>query len=75
MESIDSLSRMTRGEQIAKEKSILENGNGSFSVPSQTVEEIAYLVRLIDGKYVCNCLDFKYNEMRAIEACKHIHAV
>ncbi len=71
----NSLSRMTRGEQIAKEKTILENGNGSFSVPSQTVDEVAYLVRLIDSKYICNCPDFKFKELRHIEACKHIHAV
>jgi hypothetical protein len=70
----NSVSRMMRGEKIAKEKVILENADGSFSVPSQSVEEIAYLVRLIDGKYVCNCLDFKYKELRAIEACKHIFA-
>ncbi|MDG6995281.1 MAG: IS1/IS6 family transposase [Nitrososphaerota archaeon] len=65
---------MTRGEQIAKEKTILENGDGSFSVPSQTVEEIAYLVRLIDGKYLCNCLDFKHRH-EEVGICKHIHAV
>lgn len=65
---------MTRGERIAKEKSIAENADGSFSVPSQSVEEIAYLVRLIDGKYICNCLDFKYN-LRNPDICKHIHAV
>jgi len=46
----------------------------AFPFP-QTVEEVAYLVRLIDGKYVCNCLDFKYKEQRQIQACKHIHAV
>ena len=71
----NSLGRMNRGLEIAKTKEICEQGNGSFSVPSATVPEVAYLVRLIDGKYVCNCLDFKYKEMRAIEACKHIHAV
>jgi transposase-like protein len=62
---------MMRGERIAKEKTILENADGSFSVPSQSVEEIAYLVRVIDGKYVCNCLDFKFNH---VEACKHVFA-
>lgn len=68
-------SRKLKGLDIAKSKTILENTDGSFSVPSQSVEEIAYLVRVIDGKYVCNCLDFKYKEERAIQACKHIHAV
>lgn len=71
----NSLGRMNRGLEIAKTKEICEQGDGSFSVPSATVPEVAYLVRLIDGKYICNCLDFKYKEMRAIEACKHIHAV
>ena len=69
--NFNSESRMMRGEKIAKEKTILENADGSFSVPSQSVEEIAYLVRLIDGKYVCNCLDFKFNH---VEACKHVFA-
>ncbi len=64
-----------RGMDIAEKKVISENADGTFSVPSQTVEEIAYLVRLIEGKYLCNCLDFKYREVRKIEACKHIHAV
>ena len=69
-----SSNRMTRGEQIAKEKAILENGDGSFSVPSQTVEEIAYLVRFIDGKFLCNCMDFRQRG-KEIGLCKHIHAV
>ncbi|MGH2638118.1 MAG: IS6 family transposase [Rhabdochlamydiaceae bacterium] len=67
-----SENRMMRGERLAREKTILENADGSFSVPSATVEEIAYLVRLIDGKYICNCMDFKFNH---VEACKHVHAV
>src|SRR5579872_671060 len=71
----NSLGRMNRGLEIAKKKAICEQGNGSFSVPSATVPEVSYLVKLIGGKYICNCLDFKYKEMRAIEACKHIHAV
>ena len=71
----NSDNRMNRGLEIAKTKEICELGNGGFSVPSATVQEVAYLVRLIDGKYICNCLDFKFKELRAIEACKHIHAV
>ncbi|MGH2637942.1 MAG: IS6 family transposase, partial [Rhabdochlamydiaceae bacterium] len=51
---------------------ISENADGTFSVPSQTVEEVAYLVRVIDGKYVCNCYDFK---LRHVPACKHVFAV
>jgi transposase-like protein len=69
-----SLDRMTRGAILAKENVISENANGTFSVPSQTVEEIAYLVRMIDGKWVCNCIDFKERHDQ-IGLCYHIHAV
>src|SRR5208283_3168630 len=69
-----SLSRMNRGMELAKSKMISELGNGSFSVPSATVEEVVYLVRLIDGKYVCNCMDFK-NRHEEVGLCKHAHAV
>src|SRR5487761_819171 len=69
-----SLSRMTRGEAIAREKVISENEDGSFFVPSQTVEEIVYLVRFLDGKFICNCMDFKERHVQ-IGLCKHIHAV
>ena len=70
----DSLSRMTRGEKLAREKVISENEDGSFFVPSQTVEEIVYLVRFLDGKFICNCMDFKQRG-KEIGLCKHIHAV
>src|SRR5487761_1680701 len=69
-----SLDRMTRGAILAKEKVISENADGTFSVPSQTVEEIAYLVRLSDGKWICNCIDFKERH-EEIGLCYHIHAV
>jgi len=65
---------MTRGLEIVKSKVITENIDGSFSVPSQSVDEVVYLVRLIDGKYVCNCPDFKQRH-EEVGACKHIHAV
>ena len=66
--------RKMKGMDIAEKKTILENTDGSFSVPSQTVEEIAYLVRVINGKYICNCLDFKERHEQ-VGICKHIHAV
>ncbi|MHB1868449.1 MAG: IS6 family transposase [Nitrososphaerales archaeon] len=69
-----SESRKMKGMDIAESKTILENSDGSFSVPSQSVEEIAYLVRVIDGKYICNCLDFKQRHAE-IGLCKHGHAV
>ena len=55
----NSLGRMNRGMEIAQKKTISENADGSFSVPSATVDEILYLVRFVNGKYLCNCLDFK----------------
>jgi transposase-like protein len=65
---------MTRGLEIAKMNVIAENPDGSFSVPSQSVEEIAYLVKAINGAYQCNCPDFTQRH-DAIGMCKHIHAV
>jgi transposase-like protein len=62
------------GLDIAKSNTISENEDGSFSVPSQSIEEIAYQVRLIDGAYVCNCPDFKQRHAEVGE-CKHCHAV
>ena len=74
MSADNSDARMMRGLEIMKSKVIEENSDGSFSVPSQTVDEIVYLVKLIDGKYVCNCPDFKQRH-EEVGACKHIHAV
>lgn len=66
--------RMKRGMEIFQSngKSISENEDGSFSVPSQTQASIVYEVRLFDTIWVCSCPDF---ENREIEACKHIHCV
>ena len=55
-------------------KTISENGDGSFFVPSQSIEEIAYTVRVIEGRYTCNCPDFKERH-EEIEICKHGIAV
>jgi putative transposase len=66
--------REDRGLAIAKSATITENADGSFSVPSQTVGEIAYRVCLLDGSYTCNCPDFVQRHAE-IQACKHIHAV
>jgi hypothetical protein len=65
---------MKRGMEIFQSngKSIAENRDGSFSVPSQTQSSIIYEVRLFDTIWVCTCPDF---ENREIEACKHIHCV
>jgi transposase-like protein len=63
---------MMRGLQIVESgKSIIENADGSFAVPSQTSSR-AYEVRLIQTTWVCTCPDF---EWRGVDACKHIFAV
>lgn len=70
---INSNARMERGLQILESRSIHENADGSFTVPSQTSDR-SYEVRLINNTitWVCTCPDFEY---RQIDACKHIHAV
>ncbi len=65
---------MTKALVICEQNRITENQNGSFSVPSQSKEGLAYEVRLLGQSWVCSCPDF---ETRAdqIEACKHALAV
>lgn len=67
-------SRLTGGLEISKKQNwITENSDGSFSVPSQNTEEIVYRVRILKGKWNCNCPDFKYNSVdREGFECKHI---
>ena len=60
--------------EIAKHTEITENADGSFSVPSQTVGEIAYTVRRIEGGYSCNCPDYTQRHAEVGE-CKHCHGV
>jgi transposase-like protein len=66
--------RMKRGMEMFQTngKSIAENADGSFSIPSQTQSAMVYEVRLLQTVWVCSCPDF---ENREIEACKHIHCV
>jgi len=66
--------RMTRGmEMLQNGKTIVENEDGSFSVPSQTQVNKFYEVSLLGSeRFVCNCPDFQFRE---VEACKHIHLV
>ena len=67
-----SLSRMTRGLQLLEQGvKIVENENGSFSVPSLT-RNITYEVTLLQETWVCSCPDFQFRE---VEFCKHIHCV
>jgi transposase-like protein len=65
--------REDRGLAIAKSATITENADGSFSVPSQTVGEIVYLVKVVSGQYRCNCPDFTQRHVE-VGSCKHIHA-
>jgi transposase-like protein len=66
--------RKERGLDIAKRATIAENSDGSFSVPSQSVEEIAYRVVKVEGGYSCNCPDFVQRHV-VVGECKHCHAV
>jgi transposase-like protein len=66
--------REDRGLAIAKSNAISENGDGSFSVPSQSVEEIVYQVKVNDSSFVCNCPDFRKRHEEVGE-CKHAYAV
>jgi len=69
----DSDMRMKRGLAIFESgKSIVENEDGSFSVPSQQTHGKSYEVRLLGQTWACTCPDFQY---RPVEACKHIFAV
>ncbi len=69
----NSDARMTRGLSLFENKGrkIRENEDGSFTVPSQTSNDLSYEVRLLGDRYVCTCPDF---EQREIQFCKHIHA-
>jgi transposase-like protein len=69
-----SQTREERGLQIAKSNVISENADGSFSVPSQTVGEIAYRVVPLNEVYLCNCPDF-IQRHEEVGECKHCHAV
>lgn len=64
-------SRRERGLEIAKANGITENEDGSFSVPSQTLDATSYTVMNFGGVWVCDCPDYQ-NRSDSIEACKHI---
>ncbi len=70
----DSDARMTRGMAIAEKNAISENEDGSFSVPSQTRENVSYQVKILGESWVCNCPDFE-SRADSIEMCKHAFAV
>ena len=53
---------------------IVENGDGSFSVPSQTRRNVSYTVRVFGQEWVCDCPDYQ-NRADRIDACKHTFAV
>ncbi len=73
---VNKETRQDRGLALFEKarKTISENGDGSFFVPSQSIEEIAYTVKVLEGKYVCNCPDFK-ERGNEIGICKHGIAV
>src|SRR5438552_1028845 len=65
--------RMKAALIICEENRIVENAEGSFSVPSQSKEGLSYEVKLFGKTYLCDCLDFQ-TRADQIEACKHILA-
>jgi transposase-like protein len=69
-----SEARIVRGHEIAKSNVIVENEDGSFSVPSQSQTDVVYQVKVLGEVWVCSCPDFE-NRADAIEACKHVFAV
>ena len=62
-----------RGQQLFEQGvKIVENENGSFSVPSLTRQNVIYEVTLLQQeRWVCTCPKFQFRE---VEFCKHIHA-
>lgn len=66
--------REDRGLAIAKSATITENEDGSFSVPSQSREDVLYTVKVFGGEWVCDCPDFQ-NRADEIDSCKHAFAV
>ena len=63
--------RAEKGLAIAKANGITENPDGSFSVPSQTLDAISYTVMNFGGVWVCDCPDYQ-NRADSIKECKHI---
>lgn len=61
--------RITRGLALSENGRIVENEDGSFSVPSQTNERV-YRVSLIQNVWTCDCADFFYRHV----TCKHVYA-
>ena len=61
---------MTRGMAICENSEIVENVDGTFSVPSQTSQG-TYKVGAIQDEWICTCPDFAFRHV----VCKHVYAV
>ena len=61
---------MTRGMAICEKSEIVEQPDGTFSVPSQTGQG-TYKVGAIQDEWVCTCPDFAFRHV----VCKHVYAV
>ena len=59
-----------RALQIVAEGGIIEVGEGLFAVSSQTDPNKHYMVKIADGKRMCECTDFSKGRK-----CKHVYAV
>jgi len=62
--------RELRALQIVAEKGVTEIGDGLFTVVSRSDPSKRYIVRIADGKRMCECMDFAKGKK-----CKHIYAV
>jgi transposase-like protein len=62
--------RITRGLALSERGTIVENPDGSFTVPSQLDSEKSYRVALIHNEWTCDCPDFFYRHI----TCKHVYA-
>jgi putative transposase len=62
--------RELRALHIVAEKGVTEIGDGLFAVVSRSDPGKRYIVRIADGKRMCECMDFAKGKK-----CKHIYAV
>src|SRR5579864_1085227 len=62
--------RITKGLELSEYGTIVENIDGSFSVPSQADSSKSYGVSLVHNVWTCDCADFFYRHI----TCKHVYA-
>ncbi|MYG33450.1 MAG: DDE-type integrase/transposase/recombinase [Cenarchaeum sp. SB0677_bin_16] len=65
------MTREDYGRRIVSQSKIRKLGRNSYAVPSETIPNHEYVVRLGKVGWVCECPD--HTEKKSV--CKHIHAV